>query len=175
MENIIFIFVLQLIYVPLLALRTISMVKKLRVLTAVFGMIETLIYIFGLSIVLSGDLNVLEMIVYAVGFGLGLVVGIEVENRIAIGYTSFIVNIRNRNNDLINELREKGYGVTLYEGEGRESTRYQLDILTKRSKELALINLVTSYEPTAFIMAFEPTRFQGGYLEDLMRKRQSKH
>ncbi len=171
MLKIVFICVLQLVYVPILALRTISMVKKLKALTAILGIIETLIYVFGLSIVLSGDLNLLEMIVYAVGFGLGLVVGIEVENKIAIGYTSFKVNINNKNELLINDLRQCGYGVTLYEGQGRESSRYQLDILTRRSKEGELMALISQYEPKAFIMAFEPTRFQGGYIEAMMKKR----
>lgn len=171
MLKIVFILVLQLVYVPILALRTISMVKKLKTLTAILGIVETLIYVFGLSIVLSGDLNLIEMIVYAVGFGLGLVVGIEVENKIAIGFTSFEVNINNKNEELINDLRQLGYGVTLYEGQGRESSRYQLDILTRRSKERELIDLIAQYEPNAFIMAFEPTHFKGGYIEAIMKKR----
>jgi uncharacterized protein YebE (UPF0316 family) len=165
---------MQLIYVPMLALRTICMVKKLTVLTAVFGTLEALIYVFGLSLVLTGDQTILEMLVYAFGFGLGLIVGIYIENKIAIGYTSVIANIREKNMALITHLRENGYGVTVFEGEGRESSRYRLDILTKRTKESELLELINQYEPSAFVIFYEPKLFKGGYILELMKKRMAK-
>lgn len=165
---------MQLIYVPMLALRTICMVKKLTVLTAVFGVLEALIYVFGLSLVLTGDQTILEMLVYAFGFGLGLIVGIHIENRIAIGYTSVIANIREKNMALITQLRENGYGVTVFEGEGRESSRYRLDILTKRSRETELLELINQYEPSAFVIFYEPKLFKGGYILELMKKRMAR-
>ncbi|MDD3323432.1 MAG: DUF5698 domain-containing protein, partial [Paludibacter sp.] len=64
------------------------MVKNLKVLTGLFGFMEALIYIFGLAIVLSGDQNILEMVVYAIGFAAGLILGIYIEQKLAIGFTS---------------------------------------------------------------------------------------
>lgn len=174
MSNLILILIMQLIYVPMLALRTICMVKKLTVLTAVFGILEALIYVFGLSLVLTGEQTILEMLVYAFGFGIGLIVGIYIENRIAIGYTSVIANIREKNMALITHLRENGYGVTVFEGEGRESSRYRLDILTKRTKEGELLELINQYEPSAFVIFYEPKLFKGGYILELMKKRMAK-
>lgn len=158
----------------MLALRTICMVKKLTVLTAVFGVLEALIYVFGLSLVLTGDQTILEMLVYAFGFGIGLIVGIHIENRIAIGFTSVIANIREKNMALITQLRENGYGVTVFEGEGRESSRYRLDILTKRSRETELLELINQYEPSAFVIFYEPKLFKGGYILELMKKRMAR-
>lgn len=174
MSNLILILIMQLIYVPMLALRTICMVKKLTVLTAVFGVLEALIYVFGLSLVLTGDQTILEMLVYAFGFGIGLIVGIHIENRIAIGFTSVIANIREKNMALITQLRENGYGVTVFEGEGRESSRYRLDILTKRSRETELLELINQYEPSAFVIFYEPKLFKGGYILELMKKRMAR-
>lgn len=101
MKDIILLLVLQLVYVPMLALRTISMVKKLTLLTAVFGFLESIIYVFGLAIVLTGEQSLVQMLVYALGFSLGLIVGIHIENKIAIGYTSILVNIKEMNHKLI--------------------------------------------------------------------------
>ena len=171
MKEIILIIILQLIYVPMLALRTICMVKKLTLWTTIFGVLESLIYVLGLSLVLTGEQTIVEMLVYAIGFGLGLIVGIQIENKIAIGYTSVVANIRNKNQQLINTLREKGFGVTIFEGEGRESTRFRLDILTKRVKEKELLCLIQEYEPSAFVVFYEPTLFRGGYMSELMKKR----
>lgn len=174
MNHIILILILQLCYVPMLALRTISMVKKLTLLTAFFGFLEAIIYVFGLALVLTGDQSTLAMVVYALGFSLGLIVGIKIEDRIAIGYRSVQVNIKQENQELINSLRSYGFGVTVFQGDGREGTRYLLDILTKRSIEKDLFDIIESFEPQAFIIAYEPTRFKGGYIEQLMKRNAQK-
>jgi uncharacterized protein YebE (UPF0316 family) len=174
MNHIILILILQLCYVPMLALRTISMVKKLTLLTAFFGFLEAIIYVFGLALVLTGDQSTLAMVVYALGFSLGLIVGIKIEDRIAIGYRSVQVNIKQENQELINSLRTYGFGVTVFQGDGREGTRYMLDILTKRSREKDLFDIIESFEPQAFIIAYEPTRFKGGYIEQLMKRNTQK-
>lgn len=155
----------------MLALRTICMVKKLTLLTSIFGVLESLIYVFGLSLVLTGEQSILEMLVYAIGFGVGLIVGIYVENKLAIGYTSVLANIRDKNMLLITHLRENGYGVTVFEGEGRESSRYRLDILTKRSLENELLDIINRFEPSAFVIFYEPKLFKGGYILEMMKKR----
>lgn len=171
MKDIILIIILQLVYVPMLALRTISMVKKLKLQTAVFGVLESLIYVLGLSLVLTGEQTLLEMLVYAVGFGLGLIVGIKIESRLAIGYTSVLVNIKEKNQAFIDLLRENGYGVTIFQGEGREGNRYRLDILTRRAQESELMKLINLHEPDAFVTLYEPTLFKGGYISEIMKNR----
>ncbi len=170
MFKILLIFALQLIYVPILTLRTIFLVKNMSVAASSFGILEALIYVFGLALVFSGNQSVAEMIVYAVGFGVGLYIGTRIENKLAIGYTSLVVNLMELNEKLIDLLRNKGFGVTVFEGMGRDSKRYQLEILTKRSRENELINLIEEYEPKAFIISYEPRRFKGGFLVKSMKK-----
>lgn len=163
--------IIQLIYVPLLTLRTITMVKNLRVLTAIFGFLEAFVYVFGLAIVFSGEQSTIEMLVYALGFSLGLIAGVFVEQKLAIGYTSVHVNISQHNPKLVEELRANGYGVTVFDAYGIESKRARLDILTHRRNEKKLMSLVLEHEPNAFIVAFEPKTFKGGYMTQLMRRR----
>lgn len=164
----------QLLYVPMLTLRTICMVKNLKVLTGLFGFMEALIYIFGLAMVLSGDQSILEMVVYAVGFAAGLTLGIYIEQKLAIGFTSIQVNIEEENPTLIEVLRKEGFGVTVYLGEGKFGKRTNLDILTKRKSEKNLLKIIEKYEPKAFIMSFEPKMFRGGYLTEMMNGRLKK-
>jgi uncharacterized protein YebE (UPF0316 family) len=162
---------IQLLYVPMLTLRTISMVKNLKVLTSFFGFMEALIYIFGLAIVLSGDQSILEMVVYAVGFAAGLILGIYIEQKLAIGFTSIQVNIEEENPTLVEVLRKEGFGVTVYLGEGKFGKRTNLDILTRRKSEKNLLKIIEKHEPKAFIMSFEPKMFRGGYLTEMMNGR----
>ena len=171
MSKLFLIVIVQLLYVPMLTLRTICMVKNLKILTAFFGFLEAIIYIFGLTIVLSGEQNIVEMVVYAIGFALGLFVGILVEQKLAIGFSSVNVNIDHHNETLVKILRDEGFGVTVYYGEGKYGKRTKLDILTKRKREAKLLQIIHDGEPKAFIMAFEPKMFRGGYLTEIMKKR----
>ncbi|MFL6561707.1 MAG: DUF2179 domain-containing protein [Bacillus sp. (in: firmicutes)] len=169
MKEILLILLLQLIYVPIYTLRTIFLVKNITVLASILGIAEMLIYVFGLSLVFGGDQSFVSMVVYAVGFGLGIILGTKLEQKIAIGYINVTVNTQEKNCNLIDTLRQNGFGVTLYIGEGRDSERYRMEILTKRNRENELIATVEKFEPSAFIISYEPRRFKGGFLLDRLR------
>ena len=169
MKEILLILLLQLIYVPIYTLRTIFLVKNITVLASILGIAEMLIYVFGLSLVFGGDQSIISMVVYAVGFGLGIILGTKLEQKIAIGYINVTVNTQEKNSNLIDTLRKNGFGVTLYTGEGRDSERYRMEILTKRNRENELIATVEKFEPNAFIISYEPRRFKGGFLLDRLR------
>lgn len=174
MREIILILLLQLIYVPIFTLRTIFLVKNMTLIASFLGFMESLIYVFGLSLVFSGKKGPAAMLVYAVGFGVGILIGGAIENKLAIGYNNIMVNLIRKNQELINHLREEGFGVTVYEGEGRDSKRYRLDILTKRSREEELLQIIEEYEPKAFIISYEARRFKGGFMVNTMKKLKDK-
>ena len=46
-----------------------------------------------------------------------------------------------------------------------------MEILTRRKRQKELYNIVEDFEPKAFIVAYEPKTFKGGYLSELMRSR----
>lgn len=174
MKEILMILLLQLIYVPCFTLRTIFLVKHLIVPASILGFFESLIYVFGLSLVFNGNQTFLGMVVYAIGFGIGILIGTKIEQKLAIGYTTFNVNLPHKNEELIKKLRSEGYGVTVFQGEGMTSVRYKLEILTKRNLEEQLLSLIKSYEPNAFIISYEPRRFRGGYILKNMGKKKMK-
>ncbi|KUP09653.1 hypothetical protein Q73_01860 [Bacillus coahuilensis m2-6] len=171
MIDIILIFLIQIVFVPILTLRTIFMVKSEKEKASFVGALEALVYIFGVSLVLSGEQSIGQMIAYALGFGIGIYIGGIIENKLAIGYTTYNVNLQSHNIELIEKLRFEGYGVTVYEGQGRDSERYKLEILTKRSSEPKLEWIIEEYEPKAFIISYEPRKFKGGFLVKAMKKR----
>ena len=77
----------------------------------------------------------LSMVVYAIGFGLGIFLGAKIERKLAIGYVYTTINTQNKNEELVKFLRNEGFAVTIYIGEGRDSNRYKYEILTKRNRE----------------------------------------
>ncbi|WP_332691267.1 DUF2179 domain-containing protein [Halalkalibacter lacteus] len=169
------IFVAQLLYVPVLTLRTITMVKGMKEKAAVLGILEGFIYVIALGIVFSDLTNYLNMVSYAMGFGVGLYIGQIIEQKLAIGYVSIEVNIMNKNEQLTYRLREVGFSVSTAEVEGmNEERRYRLDCTARRDREQEFIKIVSSYEPSAFIVSYEPRNFKGGYITKAMKKRKEK-
>ena len=65
------IFLAQLLFVPVLTLRTIMMVKGMKEKAAALGMLEGVIYVIALGIVFSDLSNYLNMASYAISFGVG--------------------------------------------------------------------------------------------------------
>ncbi|MBR0599371.1 DUF5698 domain-containing protein [Sinanaerobacter chloroacetimidivorans] len=158
MEKVLLVFMIQLIYIPLLVLRTNFMVRNKCSIAAIFGFLESLIYIFGLSLVLTGQKDFLTMLTYACGFGIGICLGGFIEKKLAIGNIIVTVNIKRKNEDLICHLRDCDFHFTVFEGTGIDGTRYKFDILTTRHKEMELIKAIESYEPESFIVVSEPRK-----------------
>jgi uncharacterized protein YebE (UPF0316 family) len=173
LKEILLILLLQLIYVPIYTLRTIFLVKNITILASILGIAEMLVYVFGLSLVFGGDQSILAMVVYAVGFGIGIIFGTKIEQKLAIGFINVTVNTQTKNEQLVDTLRNNGFGVTLYTGEGRDSNRYRMEILTKRNREQELIATVEKFEPKAFIISYEPRYFKGGFLLDRLKNKAS--
>ncbi|TXC91823.1 DUF2179 domain-containing protein [Metabacillus litoralis] len=165
------IFVLQLIYVPVLTMRTILLVKNQTKSAAGVGLLEGIIYIVSLIFVFQDLSNIYNIVAYIVGFSVGLLLGGALERKLAIGYITYQANILDKNMDLVNALRTAGFGVTVFTGEGINTPRYRLDIVAKRSREDELLEIIESYEEKAFLMSYEIRSFKGGYLTKSMKKR----
>lgn len=165
------IFLLQLVYVPLLTLRTTFVVKGKKIQASLFAFLEAIIYIVSLGIVFSDLKNFLNIGAYIIGYGIGIYIGGRIEEKLAIGYRSIHVNLTKYNEELVNKLRELRFGVTVYEGEGiNKEKRYKLEIVSHRSRETEAISLIQSIEKNAFIVSYEPTQYKGGYITKQLKR-----
>lgn len=163
--------VMQFVLVPLTTLRTIFLVKSEIRNASLLGGLEALIYVISLGIIFSDLSNYLNMIAYAIGYSGGIILGGYIEKKLAIGYRTVNVSLLDKNPELIEKLRMEGFGVTIFEGEGREGEkRYRLDIVVKRSREKELMTLLNEDAPKAFVVSYEPTGFKGGYIVKSMKK-----
>ncbi|WP_338471978.1 DUF2179 domain-containing protein [Niallia sp. XMNu-256] len=163
--------IMQFVIVPLTTLRTIFVVKGEIRTASILGGLEALIYVISLGIIFSDLSNYLNMIAYAVGYAGGVVLGGYVERKLAIGYRTYNVSLLEKDLELCEMLRAEGFGVTLFEGEGRDGNkRFRLDIVVKRNREKELMKILDEKAPRAFIVAYEPTSFKGGYLVKSMKK-----
>ncbi|WP_028400687.1 DUF2179 domain-containing protein [Ectobacillus panaciterrae] len=169
------IFLLQIVYVPVLTIRTILLVKNQTRSAAGVGLLEGAIYIVSLGIVFQDLSNFLNIFAYVIGFSAGLLLGGYIERKLAIGYITYNVSLLERCEELVSALRQAGFGVTVFEGEGINSVRYRLDVVAKRSREAEFLDIINQIAPKAFMASYEIRSFRGGYLTKSMKKRHKEY
>lgn len=159
------IFILQIIYVPLLTLRTTFVVKGKKTQASMVAFLEAIIYIASLGIVFSDLTNLYNIAAYIIGYSFGIYLGGLIEEKLALGYRSVHVSMTNNNTELAHHLRNLKFGVTSFIGEGiNKEKRYRLEIISHRSRENELISIIANMDKSAFIVSYEPTQFKGGYM-----------
>lgn len=174
------ILVINIVYVSFFTVRMILTLKGLRYFAAFVSMIEVVIYILGLTLVLDNLDAIQNIIAYAVGYGIGVLVGMKIEEKLALGYITVDVVSSNPDIEFTRKLREKGYGVTSWYSYGMEGDRLSMQILTPRKHERALYDEIKGIDPKAFIISYEPTQIYGGFwvrqvrTGNLFRKRQER-
>lgn len=106
-DFIIIILIIQISYVSLFTLRMIFMVKGKKYYASFISIIEVAINITGLSIVLDRLSNPLYLIVYSLGYAIGILVGSKIEEKLALGYLMVQVISRKSDSDFPVILRKK--------------------------------------------------------------------
>lgn len=169
--TLILIFVINFVYITLNTIRFMLTMKGFRNLAPILSVIEITVYVVGLSLVLNRLDNVLNIIAYALGYGVGVRVGIWVEDKLALGYIMTTVILPETDSTLPTLLRSNGFGVTQSEAQGLEGSRLVLDILIPRNQERRLYAIVNEAEPKAFIITYEPKYISGGFWVKRVRRR----
>ncbi|WP_198508844.1 DUF2179 domain-containing protein [Bacillus sp. FJAT-44742] len=167
---IIIILIINIVYVTLFTIRMIFTLKGQRYFAAGVSIIEIIIYVIGLGLVLDNLDQIANLIAYAIGYGTGVIVGMKIEEKLALGYITVNVITKEYEPDIPNALRDKGYGVTNWVAYGREGERLMMQILTSRKAEAALYQTVKQLDPKAFIISHEPKAFFGGFWVKGVRK-----
>ncbi|MEH7444287.1 DUF2179 domain-containing protein [Heyndrickxia sp. MSNUG] len=164
------ILIINIVYVSFFTIRMILTLKGQRYLAAGLSTIEVVVYVVGLGLVLDNLNEIQNLIAYAVGYGIGVIVGMKIEEKLALGYITINVITKEYDLDLPKVLREKGYGVTDWAANGLEGDRMALQILTPRKYELKLYQTIKELDPKAFIIAYEPKSIHGGFWVKSVRK-----
>nr|WP_061810338.1 DUF5698 domain-containing protein [Rossellomorea vietnamensis] len=160
---VIIILLINIVYVSFFTIRMILTLKGYRYFAAFVSTFEVVIYVVGLGLVLDNLNEIQNLIAYAVGYGLGVIVGMKIEEKLALGYITVNVITKEYDKALPNELRARGYGVTNWEANGLEGNRMALQILTPRKYEMKLYDTIKELDPKVFIIAYEPKAIHGGF------------
>jgi uncharacterized protein YebE (UPF0316 family) len=137
--------------VSLGTLRTLLVIAGHRALAALLGVAEVTIWIFAVGGVVKHLSYPLAVVGYAGGFGAGVLVGMLLEEKLALGYRIVRVISDRADVDVSSLLRAEGYRVTRVEGSGRSGS-VEIAFMVIRRKQLSHIRtLLKERVPEAFL------------------------
>lgn len=161
----IIIFVAKVFEVSLMTLRTVFVTKGEKVYGAMIGIVEVSIWIVLTSTVLAGlKDDPFKMVVYALGFATGIFLGSTIEEKLAIGLITVQVIVSKEEGELLtSNLREKGIGVTVIEGQGLSEVKSILMLHIQRKRKNETMKQIVKTVPGAVISASDLKTVYGGY------------
>lgn len=131
--------------------RVLFVVRGRKGLAWVLGVAQALIFVVAISSVLSGPLNVISVLAYSIGFATGNVIGMMIEERLAVGHIQLTIISPTRGSAITEQMRATGYAVTEIFGRGKSGTVTILHVGVKRKEVSDVETLILEVDPQAFI------------------------
>jgi uncharacterized protein YebE (UPF0316 family) len=122
------------------------------------GFFEMLIWLFAISRIAQNLDNITYYFFYAGGFACGVLVGLIVEERLALGLRVIRTITRKNADELVAKLRQAGWGVTSVEANGAEGPVNLIFSIAQRIDIPRYIEIVKEFNPHAFY-SVEDIRF----------------
>jgi uncharacterized protein YebE (UPF0316 family) len=145
------IFGLRVLNMALDTLRMLFMLRGKKTLSWIFGLIVSLLYVLLLTSVLSNLNNPLFILAYAAGFATGGVVGMWIEERLAIGFTNIQVISPRLGVVMAQKLRENGFAVTEIPARGKDGMVSMLSLSVRRKQVVEVEKIINEYDDGAFV------------------------
>jgi uncharacterized protein YebE (UPF0316 family) len=169
--NFLFIFFARVVDVSLLTVRMLMIVRGKKYLAAVLGFFEVTIYIVALGRVMTSLDNWVNILAYSSGFAVGNIVGSVLETKMAIGTIMVrIVPKKTCDEELADQLRSMGFGVTIIEGIGKNGPVCLLDTTLNRKELPVLMEFLKKTDAEAFVTVSDARETRGGYITRIKKK-----
>lgn len=140
-------------------IRTLATVQGRMVLAFILGLFEVTIWLLVIATVVNTVLDRPWLLAfYALGFSTGNVVGILIEQKLALGHSTLRIFAVREAENLARVLRDSGFRVTRFQGEGTRGPVSELHIVCERRKLSHALSLVEGIDPEIFYVCETPTR-----------------
>ncbi|MBK9391459.1 MAG: DUF2179 domain-containing protein [Bacteroidetes bacterium] len=131
-------------------MRIIFVSKGKRNIAPFLGFFEVLIWIVAISKIMQNLDNYVNYIAYAAGFATGNLVGMIIEEKLAMGIQMIRVFANERGIELVQLLNSNGYGATSVEAHGARDKVYLIYTIVQRNELGKVTELINTFNPKAF-------------------------
>jgi uncharacterized protein YebE (UPF0316 family) len=157
------IFALRVSDMTLDTLRLLFVVRGKKALSWVLGFFQSIIFVIAITSVLQNLDNPLNIIGYAAGFATGNVVGMLIEERLAIGYVKLSIVSSALGTVLSHTLREAGFAVTEIPARGKDGMVSMLSVSVKRKDVARVEAVIKQKDAQAFVIAEDVRPLRHGF------------
>ncbi len=147
----ILIFFIRVTDMSLDTMRVLFVVRGRRPQAWIVGFLQSALWVVAVASVLSHLDNLLNVLAYAAGFATGNVVGMRIEERLAIGHSHLRVISTQRGEAVAAAVRAAGYAVTELSGRGKDGTVSILTTSVRRRDIDPARSEVLRADPEAFV------------------------
>jgi len=165
------IFFLRILNSAVGTVRLVVMARGQRLLVAVLGFIEALIFAYVTANVVTDLSNLLNLAAYCGGFALGIYVGMIIETRYVVSYIRVNIITQIGGHEIAVNLREHGYGVTEMQGQGGSGEVTMITSVVQRVDTGKVVSVAQQINPKAFITMEEARQVRHGWLRALRHTR----
>jgi uncharacterized protein YebE (UPF0316 family) len=127
------------------------------------GFFQSAIYVVAITSVLSQLNNPLNIIGYAAGFATGNVIGMLIEEKLAVGHIQLSIISPRLGVAMASVLRDAGYAVTEISARGKDGMVSMLSVSVLRKDVPHVETLVYEKDPEAFMTSQDVRPVRRGY------------
>jgi uncharacterized protein YebE (UPF0316 family) len=144
------VFLAETCVVTLCTVRTICIARGRKCLAAFLGFFEVSIWLFAIGQIMQNLTDVGCYLAFAGGFSLGNFLGVTIEAKLALGNVVVQITAKKDANDLVESLKEAGYGVTVLAANGATGPVQVVFTVVKRKELEKVVFIIKGFDPKAF-------------------------
>lgn len=131
-------------------MRLIFLSKGYKLIAPALGFFEVIIWLAAVGQIMQHLNNVFCYIAYGLGFAAGNYLGMRVEEKLSIGTVMVRIFPRKDTSELIQRLKEEGYGITSIDAHGAKGAVKVIMTIVQRKLVHEVIQIIHQYNPNAF-------------------------
>ena len=155
------IMVMRICDVTIGTMRTILVVQGKKYFAGLAGMVEVLIWVFAIRYIFQNLDQIQNLFGYAVGFGIGNILGITIEQKIGLGFAQLNIISNFASEKIIEVLRNEKYGVTVLPAYGASGNVSIIVVIVPRKHQKKIIKLIEAMDPRTFITIQHSLPYRG--------------
>ncbi|HLP71386.1 MAG TPA: DUF2179 domain-containing protein [Bacteroidales bacterium] len=144
------IFLARICDVSIGTMRIIFVSKGRKNIAPVLGFFEVLIWITAISKIMQNLDHYINYVAYAAGFATGNLVGMILEEKLAMGILMIRVFASERGHELVSLLNGSGYGATVVEAHGAREKVSLIYTIVQRNEVDNVLIMINKFNPKAF-------------------------
>jgi uncharacterized protein YebE (UPF0316 family) len=157
------IFSLRVLDMTLDTLRVLFVLRGRRPLAWILGFFQSAIWVLAITSVITNLDNWLNAIGYAAGFATGNVVGMIIDERLAVGHADLRIISSRRGTAVAQAIRNAGYAATEISGQGKDGMVAMINSSIRRRDITRVQQEVYQIDPKAFITISEVRPLHRGF------------